>query len=247
MNGKIPDMYKRCISVCIMLLLSIQMLGCKYIDGDENVETGVQLGPGEIFDNPIRSLSGEIYFYQDKLYIDVGQTYAGRVFGEPVDGNVRLVYGKQGEDIVLLDTLELSSTWDRKTLGTGHYLVSGDESERELWIYDLDTGDAEKIQVGENQKIHCWDVENGKVFYSIKTQKTDTDIINEIVIRDLEKGKEEVITLEEQIERIHRMSVNSKEEIGIFYWNADSAEDHLGIIRDGQCTEIDTSNVEIWE
>ncbi|MDE6675755.1 MAG: hypothetical protein K2K19_13275 [Acetatifactor sp.] len=116
-----------------------------------------------------------------------------------------------------------------------------------MWIYDLNTGDGEKVQVGENQKIHCWDVENGKVYYSVKTQKTDTDIVNEIVIRDLEKGKEEVITLEEQIERIHRMSVNSKEEIGIFYWNVDSAEDHLGLIRDGQCTEIDTSNVEIWE
>ena len=43
------------------------------------------------------------------------------------------------------------------------------------------------------------------------------------------------------------MSVNNKEEIGIVYWNADPAEKHLGIIREGQLTEVDTSNVEIWE
>lgn len=65
-----------------MLLLSIQMLGCKYIDGDENVGSGVQREPGDIFDNSIKNLSGEIYFYQDKLYIDIGPTYAGRVLGE---------------------------------------------------------------------------------------------------------------------------------------------------------------------
>lgn len=142
--------------------------------------------------------------------------------------------------------LKLPSTWDRKTVGTNHYLVSGDESQQVLWIYDLNSGDVEKVQVGENQTIYCWDVENGKVYYSIKTQKTDTDIINEIIIRDLNGGKEEVITLNEQFKKIHRMSVNTKEEIGIFYWNVDSVEDHLGIVRDGQFTEINTSNVKIW-
>lgn len=59
--------------------------------------------------------------------------------------------------------------------------------------------------------------------------------------------QKQVISFEEPLEGILRMSVNNKEEIGIIYWNMDSDERHLGIIRDGQCTEIDTSNVGIWE
>lgn len=245
-----------------MLLLSIQMFGCTYSGGNETVESDVQLGSKEmeeseerkvytlilqdIFNKQIKNLSNNIYFYKDKLYIDAGQTYDRHVFGEPEDGYVRLVFGKREDEIVLLDLLELPSTWDRKTVGTNYYLVSGDESQQVLWIYDLNSGDVEKVQVRENQTIYCWDVENGKVYYSVKTQKTDTDIINEIVIRDLNREKEEIITFDEQIERIHQMSVNDKGEIGIFYWNVDSDKDHLGIIRGGQLTEVDTFDVEIW-
>ncbi len=255
-------MYKRYFYACIMLLLIGQMFGCTYGGENETVELDMQWDSKEmeeseewkvytsilqdIFNKQVTNLSENIYLYQDRLYIDTGQTYVEHVFGESQDGYIRLVFGKWKDQIVLLDLLELPSTWDKKTVGTNNYLVSGDKSQQVLWIYDLNSGDVEKIQVRDNQTICCWDVGNGKAFYGVKTQNTDTDIINEIVIRDLNGEKEEIITFDEQFERIHQMSVNDKGEIGIFYWNVNSVEDHLGIIKGGQLKEVDTSNVEIW-
>lgn len=218
-------MYKRCISACIILLLSIQMYGCKPEAENEKTETNIQY----------RNLSENIYCYEDKLYID----YAGETY-------VRLVFGWQGDEIVLLDTFELPSTWNRRTVGTDHYLISGDTSRQILWIYDLNTGNVEKYQVGEGQSISCWDVKNGRIYLNVKIQKSDAEIVNEIFIRGLADGREDAIALEEQSDVIYRMSVNNKGEIGIIYGNADSDGEYLGIIRDGHFTEIDTSGVEIW-
>lgn len=219
-------MYKRYLYVCVILLLNTQMFGCTYSNEDEIVELDMRLDPREmeeskdwkiytsvlqdIFSKKIMNLSENIYFYQDKLYIDVVQTYDKHVSEESQEGDIRLVLGKWEDQIVLLDMQELPPTWDMKTIGTNNYLVSGDESQQVLWIYDLNSGDVEKVNVRENQIIYCWDVENGKLYYSVKTQETDTDIINEIVIRDLSGEKEEVITFDEQFERIHRLSVNDK-------------------------------------
>ena len=200
----------------------------------------------DIFAVPIRNLSKNIYFYEDKLYLDVRERHDGHVYGEPVEGNVRMVFAEEGEEIVLLDLVEFAPTWDRKTVGTTHYLVSGDESRQVLWIYDLKKGNVEELRVEENQEIWSWDAKNGKIFYSVRIQNTDEDILNEIMIRDLDSKKEEVVTFDRRVERIQELSVNDKEEIGIYYWDMDAQEYCLGLIQDRQFTEIDISNVEIW-
>lgn len=264
-------MYKRYICACIMLLLSTQLVGCNYNNNNEEVVLDVKPEAEEpveelveeeleenddrkvytsflqdIFAVPIRNLSKNIYFYEDKLYLDVWERHEGKVYGEPVEGNVRMVFAEEGEEIVLLDLAELSPTWDRKTVGTTHYLVSGDQSGHVLWIYDLKNGNVEELRVEENQEIWGWDAKNGKIFYSVRTQNTDEDILNEIMIRDLDSKKEEEITFDRRVERIQELSVNDKEEIGIYYWDIDAQEHYLGLIQDRQFTEIDTSNVEIW-
>lgn len=146
-------MYKRYLSLCIMLLLCTQIAGCSYSDSREEAVSDVQPEAEEleeepaeeepvesssqkvytsflqdIFAVPIRNLSKNIYFHEDKLYLDVWERHEGKVYGDPVEGNVRMVFAEEGEEIVLLDLAELSPTWDRKTVGTTHYLVSGDES-----------------------------------------------------------------------------------------------------------------------
>ncbi len=243
--------------MCIMLLLCTQIAGCNYSDSKEEAVSDVQPEASggqkvytpflqDIFAVPIRNLSKNIYFYEDKLYLDVWERHEGKVYGEPVEGNVRMVFGQDGEEIVLLDLAELSPTWDRKTVGTMHYLVSGDESRQVLWIYDLKKGNVEELRVEENQEIWSWDAKNGKIFYSVRTQNTDEDILNEVIIRDLDSKKEEAVTCKRGVERIQELSVIDKEEIGIYYWDMDVREHYLGLIRDRQFTEIDTSNVEIW-
>lgn len=257
--------------MCIMLLLSAQLVGCNYNNNNEEVVLDVKPEAEEpveelveeeleenddrkvytsflqdIFAVPIRNLSKNIYFYEDKLYLDVWERHEGKVYGEPVEGNVRMVFAEEGEEIVLLDLAELSPTWDRKTVGTTHYLVSGDESRQVLWIYDLKNGNVEELRVEENQEIWSWDVKNGEIFYSVRTQNTEEDISNEIMIRDLNSKKEEAITFDRRVERIQELSVNDKEEIGIYYWDIDAQEYYLGLIQDGQFTEFDTSGVEIW-
>ncbi|MBD5552552.1 MAG: hypothetical protein HDQ96_15525 [Lachnospiraceae bacterium] len=264
-------MYKRYLSLCIMLLLCTQIAGCGYSDSKEEAVSNVQPEAEEpveelaeeglvesgsqkvytpylqdIFAVPIRYLSSNIYFYEDKLYLDVWERHDGDVNGKPVEGNVRMVFAEEGEEIVLLDLTELSPTWDRKTVGTTHYLVSGDQLRQVLWIYDLKKGNVEELRVGENQEIWSWDAKNGKIFYGVRTQNTEEDILNEIMIRDLDSKKEETVTFDRRVERIQELSVNDKEEIGVYYCDIDSYEEHLGIIQDGQFTEIDTSNVEIW-
>lgn len=264
-------MYKRYLSLCIMLLLCTQIVGCGYSDSKEEAVSDVQSEAEEpmeelaeeesvesvsqkvytsflqdIFAVPIRNLSENIYFYEDKLYLDVWERHEGKVYGEPVAGNVRMVLAEEGEEIVLLDLVELSPTWDGKTVGTTHYMVSGDESRQVLWIYDLKKGDVEELRVEENQEIWSWDAKNGKVFYSVRTQNTDEDILNEIMTRDLDSKKEEAVTFDRRVERIQELSVNDKEEIGIYYWDIDAHEHYLGMIQDRQFTEIDTSDVEIW-
>ncbi len=62
----------------------------------------------------------------------------------------------------------------------------------------------------------------------------------------MDSKKEEAVTCKRGVERIQELSVNDKEEIGIYYWDMDVREHYLGLIRDRQFTEIDTSNVEIW-
>lgn len=144
-------MYKRCIIVYMILLLSVQVQGCKLEGENEKNGTNKQYDSKkislqleetggqtyntflqDIFYNQIRNLSENIYFYEDKLYID----YFGEMY-------VRLVFERQGDEIVLLDTLELPSTWNRRTVGIDHYLISGDETRKILWIYDLNTGNME--------------------------------------------------------------------------------------------------------
>lgn len=257
-------MYKRYLSLCIILLLCTQIVGCSYSGSGSREETvsdvqSEEEGPMEsggqkvytssledIFAIPIRNLSKNIYFYEDKLYLDVWERHDGVVYGEPREGNVRMVFAEEGEEIVLLNLAELSPTWDRKTVGTTHYLVSGDQSKHVLWIYDLKKENVEELRVEENQEIWSWDAKNGKIFYSVRTQNTEEDILNEIMIRDLDSKKEETVTFDRRIERIQELSVNDKEEIGIYYWDIDAHEYCLGLIQDRQFTEIDTSNVEIW-
>lgn len=260
-------MYKRYISLCIMFLLCTQIVGCSYNDSQEEAVSDVQLETEElaeekpvesgsqkvytsflkdIFAVPIKNLSKNIYFYENKLYLDVWERHEGKAFGESVEENVRMVFAEEGEEIVLLDLAELSPTWDRKTVGTTHYLVSGDQSRHVLWIYDLKMGNIEELKVEENQEIWSWDAKNGKIFYSVRTQNTEGDILNEIMIRDLDSKKEEAVTFDRQVERIQELSVNDRGEIGIYYWDIDVHEYCLGLIQDRQFTEIDTSNVEIW-
>lgn len=262
---------KNYLSVCIMILLCTQIVGCSYSDSKEEAVSDMQSEAEEpvkelaeeglvesgsqkvytpylqdIFATRVRILSPNIYFYEDKLYLDMWERHDGDVYGKPVEGNVRMVFAEEGEEIILLDLAELSPTWDRKTVGTTHYLVSGDESGQVLWIYDLKKGNVEELRVGENQEIWSWDAKNGKIFYSVRTQNTKEDILNEIMIRDLDSKKEETVTFDRRVERIQELSVNDKGEIGVYYCDIDSYEKHLGIIQDGQFTEIDTSNVEIW-
>lgn len=249
-------MYRRFTIVYMILLLSLNVQGCKLEGEDKINETNLQYDTQEInlmleeneglqtynlllqdiFNDQIRNLSENIYFYEDKLYIDyLGETY------------VRLVFGRQGEEIVLLDKFELPSTWNRKSVGMNHYIISGDENRQILWIYDLNTGNMERFQLGENQTISCWDVKNERIYLAVKVQKTDEEIMNKILICGLTDGSTDEIVLERQLKRIYQMSVNDKGEIGIIYVNADSDKEHLGMIREGQFTEIDTSDVEVWK
>lgn len=101
--------------------------------------------------------------------------------------------------------------------------------------------------MGEKQTISCWEVKNGRIYLAVQVQKTDMEIMNEIFICGLADGREDEIVFETQLEKVYRMSVNDKGEIGIIYVNAESNEEHLGIIRNGQFEEIDTSEVEIWK
>ena len=242
-------MYKRFVKICAILLSCVQMLGCKYVGDNDKVETDMQFGVkkteeidlflddqvADIFGTQIGNLSEKIYIYQDKLYID----YAG-------DTVARLVFGKQENKIAFLERLEFPFPWDLKTVGTDHYLISGDKMNQILWINDINKGYSEHTQVKADHTISCWDVKNGKVYYSVKTQKIDTEIKNQLIIRDLEGGNEQSITLDNKIDTIHLISVNDKGDIGFFYSNVDFGEDHIGLFCNGHFTEIDTCNVEIW-
>lgn len=240
-------MYKRLVKAFAILLSCVQMLGCKYVGNNDKAETDMQFGVKEInlflegqmpevFGTQIGNLSEKIYIYQNKLYIDY-----------PGDTYVRLVFGKQENEIAILERLEFPFSWDLKTVGTDHYLISGDKNHQILWIYDINTGNWEQMQVKEDRTISCWDVKNGKVYYVVKTNKIDTEIKNQLIIRDLEGGNEQSITFDNKIDTIHRISVNNKGDIGFFYSDVDCGEDHIGLFCNGQFTKIDTSNVEIWK
>lgn len=245
---------KQKLTICITIVfLSLLIAGCESEEIEEineigeivniensSVEREVTIDYtsvlSDIFNDRTRGLSEGIYFYNDKMYIDYKDSF------------VRLVFYKKGEEIILADTIPLPSSWDKRTVGTNKYLLLGDQTQQVIWVYDLDTGSVEKVLTGAEQKIICWDIYDGKLYYCIQDQESeenrDTEI--KIYVRDLESKQEKLILCGEKLERIDRISVNSNDQIGIIYTLIDSEIDHLGIIRDGQLHEIDTSEVDIW-
>lgn len=249
--------------LCIALLLGLQVNGCGNegqtdIGVESNTDIHIKENEyseedtikytevfSEMFYAEVNHLSENIYFYKDKMYVDYIVKSDEDCWWEN-SKYARVVWGWQDEEIVLTDILELPATWDRKSCGSENYLISGDYYKQWIEVYNLDTGDTEYITVEPDKIIDEWEVQGGVLYYCVLDQSGKENICGfELHVKELSPDREKVIYCDEQISGVHFMSVNKRGEVGLIYTD-DACEEHLGIVFDGQLSEVDTSNMEVW-
>ena len=222
---------------------------------EENYESTVEEYDSVIpIDLPERGLQGatnRIHFYNQKLYVDYRLEADGNRNGDDSSTNIRLVLEEQNGELVVADTIPLPGTWDGETKGFDKYIVSGvgEYYDTELWIYDLESGSVDTIEVSDGEEIENWDIKGGTLYYCVlnsdKGSSEQTGFA--IYARDLADKTESMVYSNEQIEWVAFMSVNESAEIGLIYEKVGSDDHHLGIVSNGSLEEIDMQNVEVWQ